>query len=77
MTISQSCTTQGSEPVGGFLSRMMQRFARWRAVRRANADLDRLAQVGDYMLRDIGLDPKEPRPDASAILDRPRRPPIA
>ena len=40
-------------------------------------DLDRLAQVGAYMLRDIGLDPNEPRPDASAILDRPRRPPIA
>ena len=78
MTISQPCASRASEPiVGGILGRMIRRFARWRALRRANADLDRLAQVGAYMLRDIGLDPNEPRPDASAILDRPRRPPIA
>jgi uncharacterized protein YjiS (DUF1127 family) len=45
-------------------------FARWRERRRVAADLARLAEAGDYLLRDIGLDPTLTRQDPAAALDQ-------
>jgi uncharacterized protein YjiS (DUF1127 family) len=42
----------------------------WRERRRVQSDLARLAQVGDYLLRDVGLDPGLARRDPSATLER-------
>jgi hypothetical protein len=33
------------------------------------ADLRRLAEVGDYLLRDVGIDPKLARTDPSATAE--------
>jgi uncharacterized protein YjiS (DUF1127 family) len=70
MTISQSCSSQNP---GLWLAGAMgalRALARWRERRRAQADLDRLAQVGDYLLRDVGLDPMIIRQNPTAALDR-------
>ena len=45
-------------------------FVRWRERRRARADLARLAEGGDHLLRDIGLDPTLARLDPVALLDQ-------
>ena len=45
-------------------------LARWRERRRAKADLARLAEAGDYLLRDVGLDPTLTRRNPGAVLDQ-------
>jgi uncharacterized protein YjiS (DUF1127 family) len=45
--------------------RLAQWLAHWRRRRRDDAELARLAQVGDYLLRDVGLDPDLARRDPS------------
>jgi len=45
-------------------------LARWRERRRAKADLARLAEAGDYLLMDVGLDPKVARENPGALLDQ-------
>lgn len=71
MTISQPSTSQGSGPLRvASLNRIIQALARWRERRHARAELERLAQVGDYLLRDVGLDPRLARMDPSATLER-------
>ena len=67
MTISQS-SSRFSWPVA--ISRLTWRLARWRRRRRAQAELARLAQVGDYLLRDVGLDPDLAREDVPATLEK-------
>ncbi len=52
------------------MSRLTWRLARWRRRRRAQAELARLAQVGDYLLRDVGLDPDLARMDTPATLEK-------
>jgi uncharacterized protein YjiS (DUF1127 family) len=42
----------------------------WRQRRRVAADLARLAEAGDYLLLDIGLDPKLARENPGALLDQ-------
>jgi uncharacterized protein YjiS (DUF1127 family) len=42
----------------------------WHERRRIRAELARLAEVGDYLLRDVGLDPTLARKDPSAALER-------
>lgn len=79
MTISQSSSSQGSScaearlrPISAasFGRLVYLAFARWRERRRVAADLARLAEAGDYLLRDIGLDPNLTRQDPAAALDR-------
>jgi uncharacterized protein YjiS (DUF1127 family) len=67
MTISQS-SSRFSWPAA--ISRLTWRLARWRRRRRAQAELARLAQVGDYLLRDVGLDPDLARMDVPATLEK-------
>ena len=38
--------------------------------RRAAADLQRLAAAGDYLLRDVGLDPKLARENPGALVEQ-------
>ncbi len=45
-------------------------LVRWRARKRAKADLARLAEAGDHLLRDIGLDPTLAQFDPAALLDQ-------
>ena len=45
-------------------------LARWRERKRVKADLARLAEVGDHLLLDIGLDPRLARQDPAAALDQ-------
>lgn len=45
-------------------------MACWRERRRAKEDLARLAEAGDYLLRDVGLDPKLARENPDALVDR-------
>ena len=52
------------------MSRLTWRLMRWRRRRRAQAELTRLAQVGDYLLRDVGLDPDLAREDVPATLEK-------
>jgi uncharacterized protein YjiS (DUF1127 family) len=42
----------------------------WRERRRARADLARLAEAGDYLLLDVGLDPKLARENPAALVDQ-------
>jgi len=42
----------------------------WRERRRAKADLARLAEAGDYLLRDVGLDPKLARENPGALVEQ-------
>jgi uncharacterized protein YjiS (DUF1127 family) len=70
MTISQSSLSLGSGPcrVSRWLTAI--RFIRcWQERCQARAELARLAQVGDYLLRDIGIDPKLARTDPSATAE--------
>ena len=68
MTISQSSLSQGSRPRRGS-HWLATAIRRWQERRRARAELARLAQVGDYLLRDIGIDPKLARTDPSATAE--------
>jgi uncharacterized protein YjiS (DUF1127 family) len=79
MTISQSSSSQGTgcaeaqlRPISAasFGRFVYLAFARWRERRRVAADLARLTEVGDYLLQDIGLDPKLTREDPAAALDQ-------
>lgn len=71
MTISQSSSSQGSGLRRTVLRwRAILVIRRWQERRRARVELVRLAQVGDYLLRDIGIDPKLARADPSATAER-------
>jgi uncharacterized protein YjiS (DUF1127 family) len=50
--------------------RAIRIIGRWRERRRARAEVVRLAQVGDYLLRDVGIDPKLARMDPSTTAER-------
>jgi len=79
MTISQPSSSRSSicaearlrpfsaASFGGFVHLAL---ARWRERRRAKADLARLAEAGDYLLLDVGLDPKLTRFNPGAVLDQ-------
>lgn len=79
MTISQSssnCTSSaglvGAGARSPFLAiplALVRRFAEWQDRRRAAAELARLAAIGDYLLRDIGLDPGTARSNRAAMLE--------
>jgi uncharacterized protein YjiS (DUF1127 family) len=72
MTISQSSLSQGSRPAwAASWGRSVRRaVACWRERRRAAADLARLAEAGDYLLRDVGLDPKLARENPGALVEQ-------
>lgn len=70
MTISQSSSSQGSGPLRPLLWSLRRALACWCERRRAKADLARLADVGDYLLRDVGLDPKLARENPAALVDQ-------
>ena len=79
MTISQpssndrpACIAPALRP---FWAAILARFlhlslGRWRERRRAKADLIRLAEAGDYLLLDVGLDPALTRQNPGAVLDQ-------
>ncbi|HEY1383387.1 MAG TPA: hypothetical protein VGF43_07215 [Dongiaceae bacterium] len=77
MTISQSSSSPGCnaraalQPASAtaFGRLIFLALARWRERRRARADLARLAEAGDYLLRDVGLDPLLTRQDPAAALE--------
>lgn len=76
MTISQSTLRQGSRPLSAApVRRIVRAIVRWQERRRAHAELARLAQVGDYLLRDVGLDPGQVRVNPTAILEKMMRQP--
>ena len=61
------------------LAESIAHIRRWRERRRVAAELERLAAIGDYLLRDVGLDPgavrrSQPAAPAQAV---PRKRPIA
>lgn len=71
MTISQSSSSLGSGPRwGGRWLTQIRVLQCWQERRRARAELARLTQVGDYLLRDVGIDPKLARMDPSSAADR-------
>jgi uncharacterized protein YjiS (DUF1127 family) len=78
MTISQPSSSPGSgcaETPRTFWAGSFGRFVhlalvRWRERKRAKADLARLTEAGDYLLRDVGLDPTTARRDPAAVLDQ-------
>ena len=72
MTISQSSLSQGSKPAwrSSWRQSLFRALACWRERRRAKADLARLAEAGDYLLLDVGLDPKLARENPGALLDQ-------
>lgn len=71
MTISQSSVSQGSRHSALAWGRSVRRaVACWRERRRAKADLARLAEAGDYLLADVGLDPKLARENPAALVDQ-------
>jgi uncharacterized protein YjiS (DUF1127 family) len=49
---------------------MLEAVARWQRRRSARAELVRLAQAGDHLMRDIGLDPALARANPEAVLER-------
>lgn len=71
MTISQSSLSLGSGPRqrSRWLA-AIRTFQCWQERREARAELARLARIGDYLLRDVGIDPKLARMDPSAAADR-------
>ena len=72
MTISQSSSSQGSghSPLASWLTSIGRALACWRTRRRAAADLARLAEAGDHLLADVGLDPKLARENPAALVDQ-------
>ncbi len=79
MTISQpssndcsGCADARPNPgLAASLVRLVHRaLACWRERRRAKADLARLAEAGDYLLLDVGLDPQLTRQNPGAVLDQ-------
>jgi uncharacterized protein YjiS (DUF1127 family) len=72
MTISQSLLSQGSRfsPLASWGRALRRAVACWRERRRARTDLARLAEAGDYLLRDVGLDPKLARENPGALVDQ-------
>jgi uncharacterized protein YjiS (DUF1127 family) len=70
MTISQSCSSQGSRPGQATPWSLWRALACWRERRRAKADLARLAEAGDYLLQDVGLDPKLARENPAALVEQ-------
>ena len=77
MTISQSSSSPGSSPASTQLRSLWlapwalyRAVARWSERRRVSADLKRMAEAGDYLLLDIGLDPELVRKDPAALLDQ-------
>jgi uncharacterized protein YjiS (DUF1127 family) len=85
MTISQAtgnCRPSSSArrpallaPLAGLIARI----GRWRERRRVAAELERLAAIGDYLLRDVGLDPGAVRRNQPAVPAQaiPRKRPTA
>jgi hypothetical protein len=72
MTISQSSLSQGSRR-SAFASwgwSVCRAVACWRARQRAKADLAHLAEAGDYLLLDVGLDPKLARENPAALVEQ-------
>ncbi|HET6158840.1 MAG TPA: hypothetical protein VFE34_10880 [Dongiaceae bacterium] len=72
MTISQPSSSQISRPFGvAAFGRLVYRvLVRWRERKRAKADLARLAEAGDHLLLDVGLDPELARRNPVALLDQ-------
>lgn len=70
MTISQSSSRQGSRPFRLAFWSLQRALACWRERRRVKADLARLADAGDYLLLDIGLDPKLARDNPWALVEQ-------
>ena len=70
MTISQSSLSQGSKSFRLAFWSLRRAVACWRERRRAKADLARLADVGDYLLLDVGLDPKLARENPAALVEQ-------
>ena len=72
MTISQSSLSQGSRlsPLASWVRSLRRAVVCWRERRRAKADLARLAEAGDYLLRDVGLDPKLARENPGALVEQ-------
>ena len=72
MTISQSSSSQASAlgRRGGWVQRLARALVCWRQRRRAQAELARLAQLGDYLLTDVGLDPQLARDDPARLVDQ-------
>jgi uncharacterized protein YjiS (DUF1127 family) len=73
MTISQSSLSQGSRQhsrLAAWGRSVRRAVACWRERRRAKADLARLAEAGDYLLRDVGLDPKLARDNPGALVEQ-------
>ncbi len=72
MTISQSSLSQGSRlfPLASWGRSLRRTVACWREHHRAKEDLARLAEVGDYLLRDVGLDPKLARENPGALVEQ-------
>lgn len=69
MTNSQS-SSQQSPGFPAAVIRLIRWLADWRRRRRDEAELARLAQVGDYLLRDVGLDPDLVRRDPSTTTKK-------
>ena len=79
MTISQPSSNPGSgcapaplRPLSAasFGRLVYLALVRWRARRRAKADLARLTEAGDHLLQDVGLDPNLARQNPAALLER-------
>jgi hypothetical protein len=72
MTISQSSLRQGSGPgrVVSWLRSIGRSLACRRERRRVAADLARLADAGDYLLLDVGLDPRLARDHPGALVEQ-------
>jgi uncharacterized protein YjiS (DUF1127 family) len=72
MTISQSSSSQGSglSPFASWVQSLRRMVACWRQRQRAKTDLARLAEAGDYLLLDVGLDPKLARENPAALVEQ-------
>ena len=72
MTIPQSSLRQGSTLArfAGWSQSLRRALACWRERRRAKADLARLAEAGDHLLQDVGLDPKLARENPAVLVEQ-------
>ena len=79
MTISQPSSHDSSSGAGAWSGAawgaswaraLAHALARRSERRRVAADLHRIAQAGDHLLVDIGLDPKLAREDPAAAVDQ-------